>query len=41
MTDDLLKKENIRINMIKVKYEGYYSFGFLPPKIIIYEEEAH
>jgi hypothetical protein len=46
-TDDLIKKEHIDINKVIIMYKGYYGedyyrdikhIGFLPPNIIIYEE---
>jgi hypothetical protein len=47
ITDDLIKKEHIDINKVKIRYEGVYGkdfqwdsehIGFLPPNIIIYED---
>ncbi|MDR3338720.1 MAG: hypothetical protein LBT25_01270 [Candidatus Symbiothrix sp.] len=49
-TDDLIEKEHIDINKVIVMYEGRYGtyylsyfkrIGFLPPNIIIYEENLN
>jgi hypothetical protein len=50
ITDDLIKKEHIDINKVKIRYEGVYGkkfgwdsehIGFLPPNIVIYEEDLN